>query len=203
MELPDGNITTAIIKAPVNATYPDVEPTTEPPEPDAITEVEYPQLPSKADSEYGESIRNIHRTALNIIQLQEAAKANGKLDKIEQRKYEDNMDSLNLSAQNLARIQDDTDDYFENDSGGTLASWFERKKVNKQDKNKKEEEKKKGPNKGEDKDKEEPNDEGEEGEDGIAINLPPEDASVAEAKPVGLAVAGMNVTTYLCYLHLN
>lgn len=189
MELPDGNITTAIIQTPANVTYPEAETTTpEPAEPETITEVEYPQLPSKADSEYGESIRNIHRTALNIIQLQETAKANGKLDKIEQRKYEDNMDSLNLSAQNLARIQEDTDDYFESDSGGTLASWFERKKGNKQDKNKKEEEKKK-PNKG-DKDKDEPDDETDEGEDGIAVNLPPEDASVAEAKPVGLAVAG-------------
>lgn len=101
------------------------------------------------------------------------------------------MDSLNLSAQNLARAQDETDDYFENDGGGTLASWFERKKVNKQDKNKNEEEKKKGQG------NKEPDEETEEGEDGIAVNLPPPDASVAEAKPVGLAVAGIDYSFHM------
>lgn len=94
------------------------------------------------------------------------------------------MDSLNASAQNLAHIQEDND-YLDSDSGGTLSAWFDRKKANKQDK-KDGDKKKQEQNKEETGDK----DDGDEGEDGVAINLPPENASVAEAKPVGLAVAG-------------
>ncbi|VEN64565.1 unnamed protein product [Callosobruchus maculatus] len=50
----------------------------------------------------------------------------------------------------------------------------------KEEERKKEEEKRKG----------EREEESDDDEDGVAVNLPPDDASVAEAKPVGLAVAG-------------
>ncbi|KAJ8956864.1 hypothetical protein NQ318_014279, partial [Aromia moschata] len=61
----------------------------------------------------------------------------------------------------------------------------EKKKKEEEDKKRKEEEEKR-----KEEEKEEEIDEEEEDNDSITINLPPEDASVAEAKPVGLAVAG-------------
>lgn len=66
--MPDGKINTSIIKTPPT------EATTEEPSTTSISDIENPELPSKNDTEYGESIRNIHRTALNIIRLQDTAK---------------------------------------------------------------------------------------------------------------------------------
>lgn len=181
LEMPDGRTVTNIIRT--NSTQNSLEEVTDA----APEEIENPDLPQnsiqKNDSDYSESISNIHKTAINIIRLQEAAKNRGGLSEEEQKVYEENLDSLNLSAQNLAAVQEESD-YQDSYSGGTLQSWFDRKKANKV---KKEEEKKQGGNKG---NEEVDKDETDENEDGVAINLPPEDASVAEAKPVGLAVAG-------------
>lgn len=68
MEMPDGKINTSIIKTPSTEASTD-EPSTTP-----VSDIENPELPSKNDTEYSESIRNIHRTALNIIRLQDAVK---------------------------------------------------------------------------------------------------------------------------------
>ncbi|XP_063903109.1 golgin subfamily A member 6-like protein 7 isoform X2 [Zophobas morio] len=224
IERPDGTVITHIIQTPVNTPTPTEEVIN-------TAELENPPLPSKQDLDFGSNIRKIHRTAINIIKLQEIAKKNGKLNTDEESLYQQNMDELNSSAKNLAQLQEQEDKFsFENREG--VNEWFERKKSNKKDKDKKkkeEEEKKKEEErkkeeeeerrKEEEKKKEEQNkaeeeerrkkeeeknknekpkeeEEEEEGEDedndndGIAIGLPPDDASVAEAKPVGLAVAG-------------
>lgn len=183
-EMPDGKVTTTIIKTPPNETSTikqEAEPTT------PITDVEYPPLPSKPENDYRTNLKSIHQNALNIIKLQEQQKTQGQLTETEQAVFKESVDSLNEASDNLARLQehdddDDGDDDYSDDSGGTLSAWFERKKNNKLNKDKKKE--------GEQKKEGEEKEEDEDGEDGIAINLPPEDASVAEAKPVGLAIAG-------------
>ncbi|GJQ70441.1 hypothetical protein Trydic_g22860 [Trypoxylus dichotomus] len=166
------------------------------------TALEFPELPSKYDSEYSTNIKNLHRSALNIIQLQENAKKRGTLTDNEQIEYDKNTKVLNKAAKDLAELQLADDDDLTDDEG--LKQWFERKKGDKQKPsdnkkkgtqkpNKKEEEKEKEkekekPSKGEE--EEEEGDEDDENSDSVIINLPPDDASVAEAKPVGLAVAG-------------
>lgn len=172
------------------------------------SDFEHPPLPSKF-GDYDKHLKNIHQTALKIIKLQEQAKKQGELNENQQAAYEANMDALNASAKNLAQIDDETDDdedILESRETG-LSSWLQRRKPNKTkdkvkdeeaEKKKKEEEKKKKEQEEEKKRKEEEKkkleaheyEEGDDGNEGVAINLPSEDASVAEAKPVGLAVAG-------------
>lgn len=187
--MPDGKVTTTIIKTPPTETTTTPKP---PPEPTTqITEVEYPPLPQKPD-DYNTNLKTIHQNAANIIKLQEQQKTQGQLTEPEQEIFKESVDSLNEASDNLARLQeDDDDDDYEDDGGGTLSAWFERKKNNKLNKDKKKE----GGGGGGGKEGEE-KEEGEDGEDGIAINLPPEDASVAEAKPVGLAIAGECLLIY-------
>lgn len=195
VEKADGSVMTYIIKTP------EIKPTI-PEESINTSELENPPLPSKQDRDFSSDIRNIHKTALDIIKLQDTAKKNGHLSPEQEKAYRKNMDSLNSSAKNLAELQQEEDEFsFENREG--LSEWFERKKTiqKEKDKKKEEEENKKKPegekNKEEEKEKEE---EESEDSDGVAIGLPPEDASVAEAKPVGLAVAGKNVFffTHFC-----
>lgn len=181
--MPDGKVTTTIIKTPnttSTTTIAPIEETTT-----QITEVEYPPLPSK---DYNTNLKNIHQNALNIMKLQEQQNSQGQLTETEQEIYKESVDSLHESSDNLARLQDHDDDY-EDDSGGTLSSWFERKKNNKLNKDKDKNSEKKEGNNGNKENGQKEEEEGD-GEDGIEINLPPEDASVAEAKPVGLAIAG-------------
>lgn len=213
-EYSNGTVTTAIIKTPEKHKEESKEDTLGSSEHEHI---EMPPLPSKHELDFGDSIKNIQSTALKIIRLQEIAKQNGKLTKTQEIIYKENMDTLSRAAQNLAIIQEKSNPLeIENREG--LSAWFERKSTSSKDKKKKEEEKKKKEDenkkkeleekkkkeeeekrkKEEDKRKEEenkkePEEEAEEGDDDtIAINLPPQDASVAEAKPIGLAVAGKN-----------
>lgn len=193
-EMPNGKVTTTIIKTPTtteSTTIEQEEETTT-----QLIEIEYPQLPTKHD--YSANLKNIHQNALNIIKLQEQQKTQGSLTETEQQIFKESVDSLHESSDNLARLQEHDDDY-EDDSGGTLESWFERKKNNKVNKeqNKNSEKNKEGngnsSNNNNNKESGQKEEEEGDGEDGIAINLPPEDASVAEAKPVGLAIAGENI----------
>lgn len=138
--------------------------------------------------EINNEIRSIHETAQNIIKLQAVAKKNGQLSEAEEKQYNENLEQLNLAAKNLANFQEsqaeeDNDEF----SRANLQFWFEQKKSKFWGKNSEEqkeettsEETAHANNENEDT----------EDEDGVAINLPPDDASVAEAKPVGLAVAG-------------
>lgn len=225
----DGQVVTTIIKIPEN--YSENSENLE--ETINTAELENPPLPSKYElDEFGNYIKNIQTTALKVIKLQEAAKRNGKLSEAEEVIYKESMDSLNQSARNLARLQEETNPLdFEGREG--LSAWFERKQSNKKDKDKnkrkededrkkkeeekkrkeeekkkaeenkrkeeerkkqeerrKEEERKKAENQKREEEKHKEEEDEDDDDDSITINLPPEDASVAEAKPVGLAVAG-------------
>lgn len=167
------------------------------------TALEFPELPSRYDSEYNYNIKNLHHSALNIIQLQENAKKRGSLTEDEKVSYDRNTRVLNKAAKDLAELQLSDDDDITDDEG--LRQWFEKRRIESRKQKPKEEEKKKGnqnkaPNKKEEekekekekpeKEEEEEGDEDDENSDSVVINLPPDEASVAEAKPVGLAIAG-------------
>ncbi|XP_050309977.1 uncharacterized protein LOC126745964 [Anthonomus grandis grandis] len=212
IEGPNGEVlSTVIIKTPSTLPAPSQETEIE----INPLDLENPPLPSKFDTEYYEGydeyIRNIRNKAGKIIQLQEIAKRNGNLDEQQEIMYQEYMASINQSAKKLAEAQENAGLGFENREG--LSQWFERKSNNQSNKNKKKEDEKQKKKKEEDekrkkqeeeerkkkkqeeekkKQEEEENEGGEEvgGDDGVAINLPPPEASVAEAKPVGLAVAG-------------
>lgn len=185
-------------------------------------DVEYPPLPSRY-GEYDKHLRNIHQTALKIVQLQEQSKRQGLLSEDDKEQYQKNLDSLNLSAKNLVSLQDsaEDEDVIEGRETG-LSSWFENKNTKKnknktdikkeEDRKKIEEAKKKEElnkkkiidnmkkeeeikNESEEENKEET--ENTDNEETVAINLPDAEAAVAEAKPVGLAVAGSPQTAYL------
>ncbi|KAK5645833.1 hypothetical protein RI129_004297 [Pyrocoelia pectoralis] len=197
-EMPNGTVSMEIIKTPTqNDTITEGSP----------SEVEMPQLPQRPTSEFASNLKNIHKAALNIIKLQEAAKKQGEVNDEDQAEYRENIESLQLSAEKLTKFHDNEDDLDLTDSTD-LTQWLERKKNNKKDKDKKkeeeqkkkeeeekrkeEEEKKKKEEEEKRKKEEEKEEEGEEeNNENVVINLPPEDASVAEAKPVGLAVAGV------------
>lgn len=135
--------------------------------------------------QFKQEINSIQRNAQTIVELQEKAQKNGELNNEEQTKYNQNLDQLNISVKNLAEFQtaqvDDTESEFDGSAKTNLQSWFNLKKEKffaKQSEENKEEEQGNG------------NEEGNTGDDGVAIDLPPDNAAVAEAKPVGLAVAG-------------
>ncbi|KAF7267453.1 hypothetical protein GWI33_019319 [Rhynchophorus ferrugineus] len=182
-------------------------------------ELENPPLPSKFDIDLFEGyeyIKNIQKNAGEIVKLQEKAKRNGELTESEETKYNEHMSIINSYVQKLAEAQENSNSGFENREG--LSSWFDRQRENTKKKTeekrkaekKKEEEDKKRKEEEENKKKEEEikrkkeelkeqekekekekvEEEEEEDNDAVAINLPPDDASVAEAKPIGLAVAG-------------
>ncbi|KAI4465323.1 hypothetical protein MML48_3g00020456 [Holotrichia oblita] len=199
-ETADGRVSTQIVAKPTSST------SSHPLQDDIknYTALEFPELPSKYDSEYSYNIKNLHHSALNIIQLQENAKQRGSLTEDEKASYDRNTRVLNKAAKDLAELQlSDDDDDIADDEG--LREWFEKRRIESRKQKPKEEDKKKGnqnkvPNKKEEekekeKEKEKPEkEEEEEGEeddsDSVIINLPPDEASVAEAKPVGLAIAG-------------
>ncbi|XP_044750485.1 101 kDa malaria antigen-like [Coccinella septempunctata] len=210
VENANGTVTTNIIKTP----DPDKDNKVEEINP---AELEYPQLPSKFEKKFDDHVRLINMKALNILSLQDKAKKKGQLTKEEQLFYQENMDEISEAAEQLTKIQEKSDPDFENREG--LSAWFEKKnklqaqkRVNKttevktesnnNEKNKEQETSKWWNKVGEDskkeeqekkeKEKEEEKGEKEEenGDDTVEINLPPDNASVAEAMPVGLAVAG-------------
>ncbi|GLV38747.1 uncharacterized protein CBL_05746 [Carabus blaptoides fortunei] len=140
-------------------------------------EVKQPQLKQE--------ISSIQRNAQTITQLQETAKKNGELNSEEQTKYNQNLDQLNISVKNLAEFQTaqvgDTESEFDGATKTDLQSWFNLKKEKffaKQGEENKEEE------------TGNVNEEENTDDDGVSIDLPPENAAIAEAKPVGLAIAG-------------
>ncbi|CAH1133247.1 unnamed protein product [Ceutorhynchus assimilis] len=155
--------------------------------------LENPQLPSKFDG-FDYLIKSIQHKAAEIVKLQEIAKKNGELTESEQDEYREHMKSINESSKSLAEAQESASLTFETREG--LSEWFDMKREKTKDKNKKKDSKDKDKKKEEESKKEEQEKVEEEEEnvdqdnEGVAINLPPADASVAEAKPVGLAVAG-------------
>ncbi|KAI4465340.1 hypothetical protein MML48_3g00008364 [Holotrichia oblita] len=105
----------------------------------------------------------------------------GLLPKMKKHRMTEIQRVLNKAAKDLAELQlSDDDDDIADDEG--LREWFE-KDVSKEEEKEKEKEKEKP-------EKEEEEEGEEDDSDSVIINLPPDEASVAEAKPVGLAIAG-------------
>ncbi|KAB0798742.1 hypothetical protein PPYR_06622 [Photinus pyralis] len=199
IEMPNGTVTMEIVATPhENLTVTEGSP----------SEVEMPQLPQRPSSEFASNLKNIHKAALNIIKLQEAAKRQGEVNNEDQAEYRENIESLQLSAEKLTHIHDNEDD-LDLTATSDLVQWLGRRKTTKKDKDKtKEEQKKKKEEEEKRKEEEEEKNRKEEEEEvkrkeeekeeesgegnneNVVVSLPPEDASVAEAKPVGLAVAG-------------
>lgn len=198
IETEDGKTITQIIETPTVTKIPPLEEEEE--ANTDVEQVEYPQLPTKNENEYTNGIKTIHESAADVIQLQEQAEKSGKLSQAQQEEYTRHVETLNASGRRLALLQDadEEDDALFADEA--LTAWFNRKKEKKkseakekEDGDKKKEEQKekekpavtKKPPKGEEEHEEEGDD-----NESVVINVPPDDASVAEAKPVGLAVAG-------------
>ncbi|KAK4879224.1 hypothetical protein RN001_007370 [Aquatica leii] len=196
-ELSNGSVNMEIIKTtPETETSTEIQP----------SELEMPQLPQRPISEFANNLRNIHKTALNIIRIQEEAKKRGEIDDDDEAEYRENLESLHLSAGKLAEMQNDDDEEFNFNENTDLNQWLARKKSTKKDTNKKkEEEKKKKEEEEKRKEEEEEQKRKEEnkrkeeekeieettvGKDEDVGNESPEDTAVAEAKPVGLAIAG-------------
>ncbi|KAL3281229.1 hypothetical protein HHI36_004443 [Cryptolaemus montrouzieri] len=177
------------------------------------TDLEYPPLPSKYEKKFTDHVKTINNNALNILSLEEILKRRGKLTEKEKLTYQENMDRINEAANELTKLQKQNaneDFEFENREG--LSAWFEKKnkiklekeankakeanKTNEVENNTEKQGKwwnKSVPEKEKEKEEKEKEKEEEEnggGNDTVEVNLPPDDASVAEANPVGLAVAG-------------
>ncbi|XP_056635979.1 uncharacterized protein LOC130444726 [Diorhabda sublineata] len=197
IEKPDGSVETTIIKTLEiqNEENEDLENAINP------TDLENPPLPTKSDlEEFSENIKKIQNLAEKVITLQEILKHPGKAKPSDEIAYKETMEALNESASKLADIQEKTNPAnLENREG--ISAWFENKKNphNKPKSKKKEEEQKRKEEEKkrkteEDKRKQEKIELEKIKQDGdgdtVDIGLPPDDASVAEAKPVGLAVAG-------------
>ena len=205
IETEDGKTITQIIETPTITKVP-LPSKEEEEEEGNVERVEYPQLPTKNENGYTDGIRAIHESAANVLRLQEEAEKSGRLSAAQREEYTGHVETLNASGRRLALLQDpdEEDDVLFADEA--LTAWFNRKKEKKktETKDKEDGDKKKEEQKEKEKEKEKPEvtkkppkgeeEREEEGDDNesVVINVPPDDASVAEAKPVGLAVAGKN-----------
>nr|XP_019560454.2 RNA polymerase II degradation factor 1-like isoform X2 [Aedes albopictus] len=154
-----------------------------------------------ADQSFGDYLTNIQKAAASLVTLQEQVKKTGKLSTDQKRIYADNLERLGVAAQKLAHIQQQDGDHdaikflFNTDYDASVADAQKKKTSYKVTsfpgyKGKEEEEKLKK----QEKKKEEEENVGEEetaqGNDSVQVNSPEQEASIAEAKPVGLAIAG-------------
>lgn len=142
------------------------------------------------------NLESIQKAASELVTLQQNIKlSGGKLTAEDRKVYAENLEKLGVSAQNLAHIQeasgkDDFRQLFEGPMGhrikeSTQAALDRLEGINKKPSGSKEEEDEE--NVGEEEDE---NDNGDEEhtdeEDSVGVNEPAKDASVAEAKPVGM-----------------
>ncbi|XP_053675834.1 uncharacterized protein LOC128726074 [Anopheles nili] len=153
-----------------------------------------------ADQSFGDYLLKIQNAAASLVSLQETVKKTGKLSSDQRKVYTDNLEKLGVAAQKLAHIQQSDDDQdairFLFDLSALTANYEtastgdpQKKKVSsgskltsfpgykgKEDNKKKEEEE----NVGEDGS----------GGDSVQVDTQEKESSIAEAKPVGLAIAG-------------
>ncbi|XP_062553425.1 uncharacterized protein LOC134218444 isoform X1 [Armigeres subalbatus] len=154
-----------------------------------------------ADQSFGDYLMNIQKAAASLVSLQEQVKKSGKLSSDQKRVYADNLERLGVAAQKLAHIQQQDGDHdaikflFNSDYDQSASDAQKKKTTYKITsfpgyKGKEEEDKLKH----QQKKKEEEENVGEEdaaqGSDSVQVNSPEQEASIAEAKPVGLAIAG-------------
>ncbi|XP_053663640.1 uncharacterized protein LOC128712792 [Anopheles marshallii] len=151
------------------------------------------------DQSFGDYLLKIQNAAASLVSLQETVKKTGKLSPDQRRVYTDNLEKLGVAAQKLAHIQQADDDQdairFLFDLSALTANYettssgdSQKKKVSgskitsfpgykgKEENKKKEEEE----NVGEDSSS----------GDSVQVETQEKESSIAEAKPVGLAIAG-------------
>uniref|UniRef100_A0A182NIZ0 DUF4774 domain-containing protein n=1 Tax=Anopheles dirus TaxID=7168 RepID=A0A182NIZ0_9DIPT len=147
------------------------------------------------DQSFGDYLLKIQNAAASLVSLQETVKKTGKLSSDQRKVYTDNLEKLGVAAQKLAHLQQADDDQdairflFDSNYDNTASSGEAQKKKpssskitsfpgykGKEDNKKKEEEE----NVGEDGS----------GGDSVQVETQEKESSIAEAKPVGLAIAG-------------
>ncbi|XP_053686856.1 uncharacterized protein LOC128736400 [Sabethes cyaneus] len=155
-----------------------------------------------ADQSFGDYLLNIQKAAASLVTLQEQVKKTGKLSNDQKKVYADNLEKLGVAAQKLAHIQQQDDDhdaikflfdsqFDQSDAQKKKASptthkvttfpGYKGKDEESHHKKKEEEE-----NVGED----DSSSNSQNDSDSVQVNSPEKEASIAEAKPVGLAIAG-------------
>uniref|UniRef100_A0A182M571 DUF4774 domain-containing protein n=1 Tax=Anopheles culicifacies TaxID=139723 RepID=A0A182M571_9DIPT len=146
------------------------------------------------DQSFGDYLLKIQNAAASLVSLQETVKKTGKLSPDQRKVYTDNLEKLGVAAQKLAHIQQADDDQdairflFDSNYETTSAGDAQKKKPSggkitsfpgykgKEENKKKEEEE----NVGEDSSS----------GDTVQVETQEKESSIAEAKPVGLAIAG-------------
>ncbi|XP_055687448.1 uncharacterized protein LOC129792416 isoform X2 [Lutzomyia longipalpis] len=144
-------------------------------------------------ADFSNHLTAIQKAAAILVALQERVRMTGKLSGSDKKIYADHLELLGISAQKLAQLQNDAAD---ND----LNLLFQGIAKEQEDGDNKRNNGSEGDfdNVGEEPEKnpeEEPQkppaiEVPDKGEEGIAVNAPPKEAPIAEAKPVGLAIAG-------------
>ncbi|XP_049298534.1 uncharacterized protein LOC125771680 isoform X2 [Anopheles funestus] len=145
-----------------------------------------------ADQSFGDYLLKIQNAAASLVSLQETVKKTGKLSTDQRKVYTDNLEKLGVAAQKLAHIQQADDDQdairflFDSNYETTSSGDAQKKKTSgnkitsfpgykgKEDSKKKEEEENVGEDSG----------------DSVQVETQEKESSIAEAKPVGLAIAG-------------
>ncbi|XP_058459645.1 putative mediator of RNA polymerase II transcription subunit 12 isoform X1 [Malaya genurostris] len=154
-----------------------------------------------ADQSFGDYLLNIQKAAASLVTLQEQVKKTGKLSTDQKKIYAENLEKLGVAAQKLAHVQQQDDDHdaikflFDSqfDQSQSAADAQKKKttykitsfpgykgKEEEQHHKKKEEEENVGEEDGS----------ASQSDDSVQVNSPEKEASIAEAKPVGLAIAG-------------
>uniref|UniRef100_A0A903XYZ4 DUF4774 domain-containing protein n=1 Tax=Anopheles gambiae TaxID=7165 RepID=A0A903XYZ4_ANOGA len=146
------------------------------------------------DQSFGDYLLKIQNAAASLVSLQETVKKTGKLSPDQRKVYTDNLEKLGVAAQKLAHIQQADDDQdairflFDSNYETAPSGEPQKKKVSsskitsfpgykgKEENKKKEEEE----NVGEDSSS----------GDSVQVETQEKESSIAEAKPVGLAIAG-------------
>lgn len=68
-------------------------------------------ITKKIEPTFEDSLITIQRAAAELVNLQEAYKENGRLNDDQKKKYSESLEKLGVSAQKLAHVQDNEDDY--------------------------------------------------------------------------------------------
>ncbi|XP_055707312.1 uncharacterized protein LOC129804220 isoform X2 [Phlebotomus papatasi] len=144
--------------------------------------------------DFSEHLSTIQQAAAVLVALQERVKMTGKLSGVDKKIYADNLEMLGISAQKLAQLQNEAADNDLNLIFQGIAKDRDNGENNDDEKNPSTEED--FDNVGEEdhgmnpQPPEEPQNVPGQEQEGIAINAPPKEAPIAEAKPIGLAIAG-------------
>ncbi|XP_055527047.1 uncharacterized protein LOC129719681 [Wyeomyia smithii] len=151
-----------------------------------------------ADQSFGDYLLNIQKAAASLVTLQEQVKKTGKLSSDQKKVYADNLEKLGVAAQKLAHIQQQDDDHdaikflFDSQFDQT-----DQKKKNTHKitnfpgyKGKEEEQSHKKKEEEDNVGEEDGNSNSQNDSDSVQVHSPEKEASIAEAKPVGLAIAG-------------